>query len=46
MQGNARYVAGVSKRHDFANEREPLRTGQNPFAGVLSCADSRIAPEY
>ncbi len=46
MQGNARYVAGVSKRHDFSHEREPLRTGQNPFAGILSCADSRIAPEY
>ena len=46
MKGNARYVEGVSKRHDFSHEREPLRTGQNPFAGVLSCADSRIAPEY
>jgi carbonic anhydrase len=23
-----------------------LRTGQNPFAAILSCADSRIAPEY
>src|SRR5712691_6528258 len=46
MKGNARYVEGVSKRHDFTHEREPLRTGQNPFAGVLSCADSRIAPEY
>jgi carbonic anhydrase len=46
MSGNARYVQGVSKRHDFSYEREPLRTGQNPFAAVLSCADSRIAPEY
>ncbi len=46
MQGNARYVGGVSKRHDFAHEREPLASGQNPFAGVLSCADSRISPEY
>jgi carbonic anhydrase len=46
MQGNSRYVEGVSKRHDFINEREPLRTGQNPFAAILSCADSRIAPEY
>jgi len=46
MKGNARYVEGVSRRHDFSHEREPLRTGQNPFAGVLSCADSRIAPEY
>jgi carbonic anhydrase len=45
-RGNRRYVEGVSKRHDFAHEREPLATGQNPFAAVLSCADSRISPEY
>jgi carbonic anhydrase len=46
MQGNARYVDGVSKRHDFRHEREALSKGQNPFAAILSCADSRIAPEY
>ena len=46
MNGNGRYVNGLSKRHDFKHEREPLRTGQNPFAAILSCADSRIAPEY
>jgi carbonic anhydrase len=46
MQGNARYVDGVSRRHDFKHEREALAGGQNPFAAVLSCADSRIAPEY
>jgi carbonic anhydrase len=46
MAGNRRYVGGVSKRHDFKHEREPLTKGQNPYAGVLSCADSRIAPEY
>ena len=46
MQGNARYVEGVGKRHDFRHERKALSQGQNPFAGVLSCADSRIAPEY
>src|SRR5262249_26594023 len=45
-EGNDRYVHGVSKRHDFKNEREALTTGQNPYAGILSCADSRIAPEY
>jgi carbonic anhydrase len=45
-QGNTRYVEGVSKRHDFKHEREALVSGQNPYAGVLSCADSRIAPEY
>jgi carbonic anhydrase len=46
MKGNARYVDGVTRRHDFRHEREPLSKGQNPFAAVLSCADSRIAPEY
>jgi carbonic anhydrase len=46
MQGNRRYVAGVAKRHDFKHEREALTKGQNPYAGVLSCADSRVAPEY
>jgi len=46
MDGNARYVGGVSMRHDFRHEREALSKGQNPFAAVLSCADSRIAPEY
>jgi carbonic anhydrase len=44
--GNGRYVAGVSLRHDFKHEREALAGGQNPYAAILSCADSRIAPEY
>jgi carbonic anhydrase len=46
LQGNARYVEGVSRRHDFRHEREALSRGQNPFAAILSCADSRITPEY
>src|SRR5258708_27280878 len=46
LKGNARYVEGVSLRHDFKHEREALAGGQNPFAAILSCADSRIAPEY
>jgi carbonic anhydrase len=46
MDGNRRYVEGRSRRHDFKHEREALTTGQNPYAGILSCADSRIAPEY
>ena len=46
MNGNRRYVGGVTKRHDFKNEREALSKGQNPYVGILSCADSRIAPEY
>jgi carbonic anhydrase len=46
LQGNQRYIDGVSRRHDFKHEREALVGGQNPFASILSCADSRIAPEY
>ena len=46
MEGNERYVDGVARRHDFKHEREALVAGQNPYAAVLSCADSRIAPEY
>jgi carbonic anhydrase len=46
IEGNARYVKGASKRHDFKAEREALVGGQNPYAAILSCADSRIAPEY
>ncbi len=46
LKGNARYVQGVSRRHDFKHEREALAGGQNPYAAILSCADSRIAPEY
>ena len=46
MKGNARYVEGLSRRHDFRSERVALVGGQNPYAGILICADSRIAPEY
>jgi carbonic anhydrase len=46
MKGNARYIQGLSRRHDFKHEREALSKGQNPFAAILSCSDSRIVPEY
>jgi carbonic anhydrase len=46
LKGNRRYVEGISRRHDFKHEREALAAGQNPYAAILSCADSRIAPEY
>ncbi len=46
VKGNRRYVAGTMHSHDFIAERPALALGQNPFAGILSCADSRVAPEY
>ena len=45
-KGNHRYVQGLTKRHDFSAERGVLAGGQNPYAGILSCADSRVAPEF
>lgn len=46
IAGNRRYVNGTMNEHDFAAEREALAGGQNPFAAILSCADSRIGPEF
>lgn len=46
MAGNERYRKGTMQPHNFQAERPALALGQNPFAGVLGCADSRVAPEY
>jgi len=46
MEGNNRYVEAKMKPHDFIAERPALALGQNPFAGILGCADSRVGPEY
>ena len=46
MRGNVRYMHGVGRRNDFRHDREALSKGQNPFAAILSCADSRVAPEF
>jgi len=45
-KGNHRYVDGGMVSQDFGAERTTLAGGQNPFAGILTCADSRVAPEY
>ena len=44
-EGNARYVGGTSGGHDYTRARTERAKGQKPFAAVLSCADSRVAPE-
>jgi carbonic anhydrase len=46
MAGNARYVAGKAIHPDAdLARRATLASGQQPFATVLACADSRVAPE-
>jgi carbonic anhydrase len=46
MAGNARYVANKPKERDFNAGRAERLTTQRPIAAVLSCADSRVGPEF
>lgn len=45
LEGNQRYTSGKTKNRNFASTRAALARGQNPYAGILSCADSRVGPE-
>jgi carbonic anhydrase len=45
VEGNARYAANQPRQRDFSARRAALAQGQAPFAAVLGCADSRVAPE-
>ena len=45
--GNDRFARDVLERKDVgASRRQQLSKGQKPFAVVLTCADSRLTPEY
>ena len=45
MAGNARFAKGQRRPANYRQERRELRTGQHPYAIVLSCSDSRVPPE-
>jgi len=46
VEGNARFAAGVPDHpHQDPDWRRSLVSGQEPFACVLGCADSRVPPE-
>src|SRR5262245_31627028 len=45
VEGNERYVSGKVNERDFSATRAARAEGQKPFAAILGCADSRIAPE-
>ena len=46
MEGNARYASGNASHPDQSVERRSeLIAGQHPFAVIVGCSDSRIAPE-
>jgi carbonic anhydrase len=45
VDGNARYAANVSINKDFSAGRAARALAQYPLAAILSCSDSRVAPD-
>lgn len=45
MKGNARYAANTSRNKDYSVGRAARSRAQFPIAGIVSCADARVAPE-
>lgn len=45
MEGNLRYAANTPTERDFSSGRAARVKAQYPIAAILSCADSRVAPE-
>jgi carbonic anhydrase len=45
LEGNARYVSNQLRERDYSAGRAARAKGQAPFAAILGCADSRVAPE-
>ena len=45
LKGNERYVSGQTTSTNTPSDRTSLATGQTPFAAIIRCADSRVAPE-
>ena len=46
LEGNKRFISNQLTTKDCSTEkRQELTKGQHPFATVLACSDSRVAPE-
>lgn len=45
IEGNARYVANAPINTDYSVDRASRAASQSPFAAIISCSDSRVAPE-
>ncbi len=45
MDGNKRFVKQKASAHKIELDRADLAAGQAPFAAIIRCADSRVAPE-
>lgn len=45
LAGNRRYVEGTCCASNPPEARSSLAEGQSPYAGIIRCVDSRVAPE-
>lgn len=46
LEGNKRYTTDKLLHPNHSSDRrEEITSGQNPFATILGCSDSRVAPE-
>lgn len=45
IDGNMRYRTNMPINTDYSHDRASRAFGQRPFAAIVSCADSRVAPE-
>ncbi|WP_245566197.1 carbonic anhydrase [Stappia stellulata] len=45
MDGNARYVDNAAINTDHSVTRAARAQGQQPFAAIVTCSESRVAPE-
>ena len=45
LEGNRRYASNTSSADRSGRRRREVAKGQTPFAGILTCADSRVPPE-
>ncbi|MFT0892573.1 carbonic anhydrase [Pseudochelatococcus sp. G4_1912] len=45
IEGNARYAENKPTQQDYSAGRARRSVGQHPIAAILSCSDSRVAPE-
>jgi carbonic anhydrase len=45
LEGNTRYVANAPVNNDYSTGRIARAQAQFPIAAIVSCADSRVAPE-
>lgn len=45
IAGNERFVSGRTLSQDYLEQVDQTRAGQQPYATILSCLDSRVPPE-